>query len=50
MSETRKPLTGEAYFQFLERVAARVSKWPAWKQGIAMSDKAKPKPDVKVQP
>jgi hypothetical protein len=29
----RKPLTGAAYTEFLERTAARVSTWPAWKTG-----------------
>lgn len=27
-------LTGEAYWELMQKVAARVDKWPAWKTGV----------------
>jgi len=33
----RKPLTGKAYFDLMEKVVARVNTWPKWKTGEKMT-------------
>ena len=51
-SHVREPLTGQAYWDFLERTSARVSTWPEWKIGRrftpqSLTAKLLPKPASK---